>query len=43
MVHDLINWLAMGGYGSYIWSAYSITAAMLVGNGIRLYLRMRKR
>ena len=35
------DWLAMGGYGHYVWSAYAIVGAAFVGNLI--YTRQLRR
>jgi heme exporter protein D len=29
---DLENFLHMGGYAGYVWSAYGLTAVVLIGN-----------
>jgi heme exporter protein D len=29
---DLQNFLHMGGYAGYVWSAYGLTAVVLIGN-----------
>jgi len=29
---SLAEFLTMGGYGAYVWSAYGICAAILIGN-----------
>lgn len=33
--------LAMGGYGAYVWSAFSLTFIVLVGCGVRARWRHR--
>ena len=40
MVRDF---LAMGGYGAYVWAAYGITLAVLVGLFWQSWYRARKR
>jgi heme exporter protein CcmD len=31
MVADMADWLAMGGYGEYLWPAYGVAVAVLGG------------
>ena len=31
----MAEWLAMGGYGAFVWSAYGIALIVLVGNVIQ--------
>ena len=38
--HGAREFLAMGGYGVYVWSAYAVTAALL---GIEAWLAWRRR
>lgn len=35
------DWLAMGGHGAYVWSAYALSLAALVGICVAPLLRMR--
>lgn len=37
------DFLAMGGYGPYVWSAYGITLAVMVGLFWQSWQRARKR
>ncbi|BCX19467.1 MAG: hypothetical protein KatS3mg117_3149 [Geminicoccaceae bacterium] len=37
------DFLAMGGYGAYVWSAYGITLAVMVGLFWQSWQRARKR
>jgi len=36
------QWLNMGGYGAYIWSAYGLAAIVLVWNWLSPLLRRRE-
>ena len=38
----MAEFLAMGGYGAYVWSAYAATAAVLAGNAAAAWLRLRR-
>ena len=38
----MIEWLAMGGHGVYVWSAYAVSAAALVGMGVWPWLALRR-
>ena len=38
--HSAREFLAMGGYGGYVWSAYVVTAALL---GVEAWLAWRRR
>lgn len=33
-MHGLTQWLAMGGYGGYVWSAYGAVSAMFLLNAM---------
>lgn len=35
-MHSFFDWLAMGGYAQYVWSAYGLAAAVLVFNVLAL-------
>ena len=35
------DWLAMGGHGAYVWSAYALSLAALLGICVAPLLRMR--
>lgn len=35
------DWLAMGGHGVYVWSAYALSVAALLGICVAPLLRMR--
>ncbi len=35
------EWLAMGGHGAYVWSAYALSLAALLGICVAPLLRMR--
>ena len=37
MIPQVEHWVLMGGYWPYVWSAYGITLALLIANGVRLY------
>lgn len=37
-----MEWLAMGGHGAYVWSAYALSAAALVGMGVWPWLALRR-
>ena len=39
MIVKLMHILYMGGYGAYVWSAYALVVAVLIGN---LYLIKRR-
>ena len=39
---SLGDFIAMGGYGGYVWSAYGVTLAALVAECIALRLRRRR-
>lgn len=39
LVHSLNEFLSMGGYGAYVWSAYVIGAGVLIG---QVVLALRK-
>lgn len=41
MTDRLFNFIAMGGYGGYIWSAYAITLFSFIG--LWLFTRSNKR
>ncbi len=36
------QWLDMGGYGAYVWSAYGLTAIVLIWNWFVPILRRRE-
>ena len=36
------EWLAMGGHGVYVWSAYAVSAAALLGMGVWPWLALRR-
>ena len=36
------EWLAMGGHGVYVWSAYAVSAAALAGMGVWPWLALRR-
>lgn len=36
------EWLAMGGYGAYVWSAYGIALGLLGGLALQTRLRERR-
>ncbi len=36
------EWLAMGGHGVYVWSAYGLSAAALAGMGVWPWLALRR-
>ena len=38
----MIEWLAMGGHGVYVWSAYAVSAAALAGMGVWPWLALRR-
>jgi len=38
----LREFLAMGGYGAYVWSAYGITALVLVANALAAWRGERR-
>ncbi len=38
----MMEWLAMGGHGVYVWSAYALSAAALVGMGVWPWLALRR-
>lgn len=38
----MAGFLAMGGYGAYVWSAYALTALVLAGNVLVPWLRYRR-
>lgn len=38
----MIEWLAMGGHGVYVWSAYGLSAAALLGMGVWPWLALRR-
>lgn len=42
MIHELREFLAMGGYGLFVWSSYGLTALLLIGNLV-LALRRERR
>ena len=35
----MLNWVAMGGYASYVWSTYAILLAALVSGVVRARLK----
>ena len=37
----MMEWLAMGGYGGYVWGSYAVTAAALAAELWRLRVRRR--
>ncbi len=37
----MINFLAMGGYGFYVWTAYGVTALVIVAELLALRARRR--
>lgn len=38
----MTEWLAMGGHGVYVWSAYALSALALAGMGVWPWLAMRR-
>lgn len=40
-VTAVADWLAMGGHGAYVWSAYALSLAALLGICVAPLLRMR--
>lgn len=40
-VAAVAEWLAMGGHGPFVWSAYGIGLAALLGISVAPHLRMR--
>lgn len=38
----MVDWLAMGGYGFYVWSAYGLVLSVMAGNVIWSAYRKRK-
>lgn len=34
MIEGLTKWLAMSGYGAYVWSAIGLTLAVLMGHAV---------
>lgn len=38
----MTEWLAMGGHGVYVWSAYALSAAALAGMGVWPWLALRR-
>ena len=36
------EWLAMGGHGVYVWSAYAVSVAALLGMGVWPWLALRR-
>ena len=38
----MMEWLAMGGHGVYVWSAYALSAAALVGMGVWPWFALRR-
>ena len=40
-VTAVADWLAMGGHGVYVWSAYALSVAALLGICVAPLLRMR--
>lgn len=40
-VTAVAEWLAMGGHGPFVWSAYAVSLAALVGICVAPLLRMR--
>lgn len=39
---DFWDWLSMGGYGAYVWSAYGIAILMLISLGLYLWRKLQK-
>lgn len=38
----MAEFLAMGGYAFYVWSAYALVAAVLIGNAVAPWWRHRR-
>ena len=38
----MMEWLAMGGHGVYVWSAYAVSAVALAGMGVWPWLALRR-
>ena len=38
----MMEWLAMGGHGVYVWSAYALSVAALAGMGVWPWLALRR-
>ena len=40
-MQDIGNFLAMGGYGAFVWPAYGLTAAIMVGFAVASWRELR--
>ncbi len=41
-MQELMQWFSMGGYGSYVWSAYGLVIGMLCVNAVGCHWQKKR-